>query len=434
MWNKKLLTCWTVTLPLVLGGVSIAVPASAGTIRQVNPAVKAPALINDADHQNEYPWFSNNGHLFIWTRQCHENNPDPCLNHDPPIGVNTQWLWVSYLKNFDTVWKAPHDDQNLPALQFATPVELHPVNHAVIQRFSTGHTIKALAVCDRTGDQPITGTDGLIRYRFSLFMAIGLAGESNPRSLWRADKIIVTIDPNDNGGEIVPSRLRFNGELVEVTGSDSGMNETEPALTRDGKYLFWASSGWTNGKVAEYIGGEGFARCSQVDQGRQSYANLPDSGQRFAWKDQYLPLGNTSSTSRTNYHTVVERSHVNDEGATALIFEKCHGQVLCQDGGLRDCECLESDANNDDKDDRRLWTTGFDASGGPYPIENCNGCSGNAALWKTQPKTESNPTTQFRSTHPAIAGPEYTTAGRDGWLLFFMRGKKIWYTKIAEVP
>lgn len=411
----------SVIVPAIALVVSTPAPLDGAVLEQVNPAVQAPPLVNDSDHSNEYPWFSNDGHLFVWTRQCKTTSPEPCLNHNPPIGTDTQWLWVSYLKNFDIVWNAPHG-QDLPPLQFAWPVELEPVNHAVLQAFPAGTTIKALAICDKTSDQPVLGPDGLLRYRFSLFMAIGPAGDSNPKSLYRADRVVVTIDPNDNNGEIVPSKLRFNGSLLPVTGSDTGDNETEPALTRDGKYLFWASNGWAGG-VAEYMGGDGFARCSQLDQSRTSYANLP--GQRFAWKDQYLGSPATS-TSRTNYHTVIERFHFDDAGDTALIFERCHGQVSCAQGGVRDCECLGPDENEDGvPDDKvRLWTTGFEAAPGPYLIDRCEGCTGNEGIWKEQGRT----------THPAVAGPENTDSGRDGWLLFFMRGKKIWYTKIAEVP
>lgn len=413
---------WFAAALMIVLVVSTDLPLQGATLQQVNPAVQAPPYINDSEHSNEYPWFSNDGRLFVWTRQCKDQTPEPCLNHDPPIGTDTQWLWVSYLKSFDTVWNAPHGG-DLPPLHFATPVELHPINHVVLQSFPAGTTIKALAICDKTDDQPILGPDGLLRYRFSLFMAIGPAGDGNPKSLYRADKVVVTIDPDDNGGEVVPSKLRFNGSLVAVPGSDSGQNETEPALTRDGKYLFWASNGWTNGGIAEYIGGEGFARCGQTTQSRKSYLQLPDNG-RFAWKDQY-DGSPANATSRTNYHTVIERFHLEDAGDTALIFERCHGQLTCGQGGGRDCDCLGENSSGETvtNDKQSLWTTGFEAPA-PYRIENCSGCTGNAGIWKDPGRT----------THPAVAGPENTDSGRDGWLLFFMRGKKIWYTKIAEVP
>lgn len=178
----------------------------------------------------------------------------------------------------------------------------------------------------------------------------------------------------------------------------------QPAIQAPGAYLFWASNAF-NGTVAKFMGP--VSSCAQLGQTAKTYDQLPVS--RFAWKAQYLDGSPPSRLSRTNYHTVLERPN----GTTALIYEECHGQVRCQDDSSSiDCVCDHPDPEIDDQANQ-LSTSGFSAASGPSLIGN----------WSSGPLNGG-----ARVTHPAISGPRTNNA----YLLFFMRGKKIWYTRIKE--
>jgi len=224
--------------------------------------------------------------------------------------------------------------------------------------------------------------------------------------MWRAHRVFVVVDKASQ--EI--TSYGMSGDFQEVIPltyrpvAGGVANETEPFLTRDGQYLFWASNAWEGtGRVAHYIY-TGTA-CAQLQQSPTPYDNLSSS--KFAWKDQYTSGFTYQKTSRTNYHTVAERT---SDGKTALIFEQCVGQTACDplQFGNRDCAC---DGQND-----FLSTTGFAAGGQPTAITN----------WSSGPLNVAG----GRVSHPAISGPQNTNDG--SWLLFFMKGKKIWYTKVKE--
>ena len=93
-------------------------------------------------------------------------------------------------------------------------------------------------------------------------------------------------------------------------------------------------------------------------------------------------------------------------GRTALIFEGCSGQKKNQG---RDLECQPQ--NN------LLSTTGFATGGAPTIITPCQGCGAQLNVGG-------------RFTHPAVAG----SASNDRWLLFYMKNKSLWYTRIKRTP
>ena len=377
---------------LVLTSAFLPSPGRAGGLAQINPARQAPFIVNDPgtvgsmDH-NEYPWFSRDGKLFFWTRQ---ENPTP----------GTQWLWVSYFKNRNAVANAPAGTV-LPALSLSTPVEMHDLNHHFLDHHP-GEEIKALAFCQETNPPQPEDLGNRKRYRFTLYLAVGPPTER--KQLYRAHRIVVVVRKSDQeitsvqvlGGisEAVPQTIR------PTTGGIA--NETEPYMTENGKYLFWASNAWGGtGRVSHFIGP--LSACTQLQQTPRPFNDLPVG--RFAWKDQYTTGPLHQRTSRTNYHSLISRQ----DAKTALIFEQCRGQTGCVPGqaGNRQCECETQDDS--------LSTTGFDAGGRPTPIANF-------------PVSPLNPV-GGRASHPAVSGNQ----NPDGsWLLFYMRGKKIWYTKIAE--
>lgn len=361
---------------------SLAFSESLFVLKQVNPVRQAPTTINEAGWNTEYPWFSTDGKLFLFTREVPNSE--------------IQRVHVSYIKNRDDVADTP-PNQTLPALIVATPKELVPINNKV----APSETIKAIAVCEETA-QPQSLT-GKWRYLFTLYAAIGPGGVGTEKKIYRAHRINVVVSKTT--GEILS--MGMAGAYEPATGTDAaGHNETEPMLTRDGRYLFWASSVFY-GTIARFIGP--VTACTQLLQTSKPYSLLP--ADEFEFVDQYTTGTTQERTSRTNYHTVVERL----DGKKALIFETCYGQVeleqsSCPPGNVpyyRDCQC--------GKYVDQLMSTGFEPNGEPDEIENC--CS--APLNGTQ-----------RVTHPAISGPQRAQDG--SWLLFFMRGKKIWYTKITE--
>ncbi len=383
-------------------------PLRASGLRQRNPVKKAPTIINNQPppaFENEYPMFSTDGRLFLWTRQ-----------QNPSSG--TQWLWVSFLKNRDYVAATPAGSA-MRALEFGPPEELHVVNHEFCGHKPeckagnpSDNEIKALMLCEE-GVQPTRPAADQLRYRFTLYLAVGPVDQQ--REMWRAHRVVVKV--RESTGEVLNNlHTSMSGGFDEVipyaTRPAGGQaNETEPAMTRDGKYLFWASNAWGfPGTMAEYIGPE--SSCTQLMQSPAAYSTLPSN--RFAWKDQYTTGSTNRLTSRTNYHQILEKLHPTNQGATALIFEECQGQTECVVPQDRDCEC--------EAQDEWLSTTGFTAGGAPTLIENLSGTS--AVLHKTMSSGK-----RVRVTHPAISGPQ-TADGR--WLLFYMRGKSIWYTMISE--
>ncbi len=411
------------SLPIALGVVLLcclaASPLLADGLIQVNPTRQAPSVINDRgpspntgtnmDH-NEYPAFTRDGKLFFWTRQ---ENPNP----------GTQWLWVSYFKNRDS-FDSSSEGSTLPTLQMSTPWEIHLVNH---QFLTVGNDppplspavpmnaeIKAVAVCEENDPNYVFEYSDRWRYRVTLYLAVGQP--EGTKAMWRQHRLVITVNKASQEitsiatapatltpTQVIPQANQPNGQVA---------NETEPMVTPDGKYLFWASNKWTGqGNMAEYL--YNATACSQTTQTPTSYSNLPQS--KFAWKDQYSDSSKQTKelTSRTNYHAVLEEAST---GRIAFIFEECQGQIQCAldpASPNRDCDC---DAEND-----RFSTTGFEIGAEPTPIANRAGLSGTSLLWQS-PR---------RSTHPAFSGPQ----NPDGsWLLFFMRGKMIWYTKIKIDP
>lgn len=362
----------------LLLALGISLPAF-GHLQQTNPARKAPTdtnSINDTRYSNEYPWLTNDGKVLLWTRQ-------------PSGGV--QRVYVTYIRNYDQLASTPTDGRTLPSLDEAPPVALEVVNDLV----PASHTIKAIAICEK-GTWPIrVGTKD--RYRITLFMAVG--PKNQDKAIYRASKVFIEYDTATN--QLLTPFM--TGSYAAVSGTNvGGKNETEPMLTRNGLYLFWASNAFKGG-VAKYL--KSNLACGQLSQSAKTYDNLPAGD--FAWRDQYGSTSqNEDETRTTNYHTVIERPN----GDTALIFEECHGKIACNgDPNNRDCECLDHN--------QHLSTTGFEGNQQPVEITSC--CS---------TKLNGN----FRTTHPAIAGPR--NAQTNSWVLFYMRGKKIWYTKIKESP
>jgi len=284
-------------------------------------------------------------------------------------GDNAQWIWVSFIKNWQTVADTPQGG-TLPDLDLATPIDLDIVNH-YFKGNPAGNEIKAYAVCEEPDPVQPVDLGNRWRYRFTLYLAVGPA---SPRAMWRAHRVFVVVD-------------KASQEITSY-GMSGDFQEVIPLTYRP---------------VAHYIFTD--TACAQLQQSPPPYDNLSSS--KFAWKDQYTSSFTYQKTSRTNYHTILERT---SDGKTALVFEQCVGQTACDtlQFGNRDCEC---DGQND-----YLSTTGFAAGGQPTPITN----------WSSGPLN----VVGGRVSHPAISGPQNTTG--DSWLLFFMKGKKIWYTKVKE--
>jgi hypothetical protein len=57
-----------------------ATPASAQHLKHVNPIRKVPAPVNTAVEEG-YPWFSNDGNLFLFTRQSSSGDYDIFVSH-----------------------------------------------------------------------------------------------------------------------------------------------------------------------------------------------------------------------------------------------------------------------------------------------------------------------------------------------------------------
>ncbi len=371
----------------------VVVPAEAG-LRQLNPARAAPLIINSLDsngnpEDNEYPWFSNDGKLMLWTRQT-------------AAGGNLQWVWVGYIKNRDQI-AATGAGQTLPSIDMRNAVHLDSVNDWVkVNR--PGEQIKSIAVCEEPYPSQPERLSGRYRYRFTLYMSVGKPNQQ--KLMYRAHRVFVVV--SDSTFKVTKVGISSSIQPVipyATRPGGGGANETEPMLTRDGTHLFWASNAFNGGNMARFMGPS--AACSQIGQAPKLYSQLSSS--RFAWKDQYASGATYMRTSKTNYHTVIEKPN----GQTALIFTGCDGQTSCNRSqmGNRECECQDQSA--------MLSTTGFGGGNHPPTLISSSGWTGQAGI-----------NTAGRATHPAIAGPQRSFD--KSWLLFFMRGKKIWYTKIAE--
>lgn len=379
----------------IVGALSLSTGlVHANGLRQSHPALLAGSIINNSPSDfNEYPWFSHDGKLMLWTRQEGGDG-------------HPQELYITYVKNQQEI-AGTLEGTALPPLDLAPSAEFEDIVEYVEDNFPAGMELRAYALCTEEGyEQPQTigvGANARWRYRFWVYFSVGfpIQGSGSSR-LYRAHRAWVTV--NKTTYAIASGVAEGFSEVVAGTTA----NETEPFFSRNSEYFFWASNAWGGiGNVAHYIGPETL-RCSQAMQTPKEYDTLPASGTpRFSWRDQYIDNGTYASqrvkTSRTNYHTLVEKS----SGRTALIFEECQGQVPCAQAGAgsRDCWC---DDNNE-----FLSTTGFLANGQPSNIVDHPG----------------GPINVGRATHPAISGGQ----NADGsWLLFYMRGKKIWYTKVKE--
>ncbi|MCI0413356.1 hypothetical protein L0222_11235 [bacterium] len=185
---------------------SLAFSESLFALKQVNPVRQAPTTINEAGWNTEYPWFSTDGKLFLFTREVPNSE--------------IQRVHVSYIKNRDDVADTP-PNQTLPALIVATPKELVPINNKV----APSETIKAIAVCEETA-QPQSLT-GKWRYLFTLYAAIGPGGVGTEKKIYRAHRINVVVSKTT--GEILS--MGMAGAYEPATGTDAaGHNETERCL------------------------------------------------------------------------------------------------------------------------------------------------------------------------------------------------------------
>lgn len=416
MSNKYLYTLYF-TLCTVLIGL-LAIPSHASDLRQVAKVRAAPSEVNNGSTSrwhNEYPWFTRDGKLMLWTRQDN-------------AGAGTQWLWVAYIKNYDFVANGP-EGVGMRELDIGTPMELHPVNHlwddAVALDDAT--EIKALATCEQLNANTVNNEwpedhGSYLKYKFTLFVSIRDSGPAN--EMWRVPTVVVTVWKSTGAirnvttagekHEVIP----FTYHPVAVPPVQA--NETEPMMNRDGTILFWASNAWGGqGRVAHKLGP--MAACMQgtntTNNTPTPYDTLPSN--HYQWKDQYTATPDYTATSRTNYHAVIER----ENGRSALIFEECKGKEHCDLGepGNRDCEC--NNHNN--------WfsTTGFDAVGVPTRIANLNNAAPvyDPTLLASMKPNGFEP---WRVTHPAVAGPQHPT--KKTWLFFFMRSRKIYYTMLKE--
>ena len=363
-------------------------------LRQRNPVKEAPATINTTDPEvwDAYPWFSRDGRLLFWTREYE--------------GV--AHVWVTYFKNRGTVINTAAN-QTLPNLSISTPWLLPGAwNSGTL----TSQTIKAYAYCHQALNDN-TPSSGFQEYIFTLFYS---SGDQGARKMYRIPNLKIRIDKTQQ--TIVyteaPSAPQLMGSGVNV----SGYNATEPMLTRDGKFLFWASNAPGFSPMARYI--EVSQECTQLNQPATQYSQLPSN--RFPWVDQYTVGADWDRTRSSNYHTVLEKGSIANS-QTALIFERCNElqrRYCADDPHSRYCDCVSVDDPNVLLNQRYgvLMSTGFEAGEQPAPILGCT----SAPLNQDYPG---------RDTHPAISGPP-TPGGT--WLLFFMRGKKVWYTNIAECP
>lgn len=382
-----------ISLTFLLPNVSAAV--NPPHLRQINPAKVAPYPVNMPSSQiwDAYPWFSQDGKLLFWTRE--QNG----LAH----------VFVSYLKNrpnlFNELAGAP-----LPTLQVSTPKQLPGAWNNGIALFQT---VKAISYCHQTFQDnfPVFGQK---QYTFTMYYA---TGHATKRKLYRIRNLVVRL--NKTTAEIIHMAAPNAPELMGPAVNVSQRNQTEPMMTRDGKFLFWASNSPTFSPMARYIEvGQG---CTQLNQNPTPYSSLPSN--RFAWVDQYTNGFNLDRTRTTNYHTVLERGAIGNS-KTALIFERCNALVTnttcASNPDSRYCDCVSGDNQSVPYSNRFgvLMSTGFEVGEQPAMIKGCYTPALNQQIGG-------------RDTHPAISGPQ---SGDGRWLMFFMRGKRIWYTIIGECP
>lgn len=364
-------------------------------LRQLNPARVAKYPVNTPATQiwDAYPWFSQDGKLFFWTRE--QNGVAHVL--------------VSYLKNRPHLFNEAAGDP-LPELQVSTPKRLPGAwNNGT----ALSQTVKAISYCHQTlqDNFPVFGQK---QYTFTMFYATGVATQ---RKLYRIRNLVVRL--NKSTKEIIHMAAPNAPELMGPAVNVSQRNQTEPMMTRDGKFLFWASNAPSFSPMARHI--EVGQACTQLNQNPTPYSSLPSH--RFAWVDQYTNGFNIDRTRTTNYHTVLERGAIGNS-KTALIFERCNALVTnttcASNPDSRYCDCVSADDQSVPYSNRFgvLMSTGFEVGEQPAPIKGCY----NPAL---------NQQIGGRDTHPAISGPQ----SQDGrWLMFFMRGKRVWYTIIGECP
>ena len=373
----------------------LAGPLSASGLKQRNPARKAPTdTINHPGTYNEYPWFSYDGRLMFWTRE------------DPRD--SQQELYVAYIKNWNQIAnKGP--GATLPVLKVGPDDEFDDINLWINGNpaFEMGSELRALAVCTKRLHRQRRDESDQWVYPFSLYFSVRRPDdEAAPGQIFRTIDIEVAVNKSTFQADILTefdTSSSSSSFFPVVPPAGSTHNETEPFFSRDSRYFFWGSNKWTQGGVAEYIGPK--RQCTQAMQTPVAYSTLPSTGpgDYFAWKDQYAGAG---GTSRTNYHTLATKT----SGQTALIFEECHGKTK---GGGRDGWCQ---ANNE-----RLSTTGFDAGKTPTNIDDSG--------WDANAIHGDNPVR--RASHPAISGPQLSDGS---FLLFFMRDKAIFFTKVEIVP
>lgn len=415
--NTRYLHSLYFTLCTVLIGL-LAIPGHASDLRQVAKVRAAPSEINNdpstSRYHNEYPWFTKDGKLMLWTRQDN-------------AGEGTQWLWVAYIKNYDFVANGP-EGGGMRALDIGTPMELAPVNELWHGLPDDTTEIKAYATCEQDNANTVNGEwpedhGTYWKYKFTLYVAIRDSGPAN--KMWRVPTVVVTVWKSTGAIRSV-AQAGTHKEVIPPVNHPVAMppvqaNETEPMMSRDGQILFWASNAWGGkGNQAHMLGP--MTACTQgttpAKDSPQPYDMLP--GNHYAWKDQYTAPANYMATSRTNYHTVITR----ETGRSALIFEECHAQDGCNLDDIansRECQCQE--------DPNWFSTTGFDGGGKPTRIANLNDATPvyDPTLLASMKPSGVSP---WRVTHPAVAGPQHPT--KKTWLFFFMRSRQIYYTMLRE--
>lgn len=377
------------TLITVCLAATLTAPLMASGLKQRNPARRASDYINSPGDFNEYPWFSYDGRLMFWTRE------------DPP--GSPQELYVAYIKNWDQIANIG-PGLTMPRLKVGPDDEFHDIQDWIVGNpsFESASELRALSVCTKPQFRQRRNELNQWVYTFSLYFSVRRpASSANFGTLWRAQDIEVAVNKSTFRADILTT-LSASSFTEVVPPPGNTFNETEPFFSRDGRFLFWGSNKWKAGDVAEYIGPR--SACTQAMQTPVAFPTLPSSGpgDYFAWRDQY---DGTFDTKTTNYHTLATMH----TGRTALIFDQCSGK---RRNSARDAWCA---ANNG-----RLSTTGFTANNDPSNIDD-SGWGVNAI----------HGLPARRATHPAVSGPQLADGS---FLLFYMRDRKIYYTKVEIVP